>query len=203
MSWTDALDRAVLREIDHTGSSDTNKEQVAELVQSLLRLNAGRNESYFSLGYAEGLHGTALDAYAIEELDTDHARWHNFGKVMSGLRRRKRDDEEEEPDLTGLIEDPEISSHLMPILLKKALRSGNLDEAVRTLEKVLAAGSPTEEATDLLRSTLAEILRRAERPRERLEASNVIELLERCTSLPGFDELPPEIRAPFHRSIVP
>ena len=66
---------------------------------------------------------------------------------------------------------------------------------------VLSSGAPDDETGELLRSTLSEILRRAERPRERVDTANVLGLLQRCMALPGFDGLPAEIRAPFHRTL--
>ncbi len=200
MAWTTPVDRAVLRELDHIRPGSNAKEMATELLQSLLRLNPTRRESFFSLGYADRTHGVVLDAYKPGELETELAHWHRFGQAMASMRRRQGD-VAEKPDLQPLMESQEIAQHLLPILLRQSLREGKLEATVQTLESVLAAGTPGEATAELLRSTLSEILHRAERPRENMDTAAVLDLLRRCTMLPGFGHLAAEIRAPFHRSI--
>ncbi len=213
MGWQNKIDRLILKEIDSASNHSDRKEELGTLVQDYLRMNPSRSESFFALGYAERSAGVMLEAYPVEELEEESRLWHLFGRTLAkpsrSARRSSSSDEEgeeaseepAEPDYGPLLQDPRIAKNLLPILLKQSLASGNLEDSVKTLESVLSSGAPDEETAELLRSTLSEILRRAERPREKLETSTVLGLLQRCMALPGFDGLPAEIRAPFHRTL--
>lgn len=214
MNWQSALDRLTLREVDTNGGNASRQESVAELIHSLIRLNPSRSESYFHLGYAAGAFDLKVEAVQPEELDAAASRWYRFGEALALLTRRDRrprrgeEDEEgtapampAEPDLGPLLEDPTIAAELLPIILRRSLQSGDLEESVRTLETVLSTGANDEKTSELLRSTLSEILRRAERPRENLDTNTVLGLLHRCMALPGFENQPSELRAPFHRTL--
>jgi len=199
MAWESPLDRVVLKEIDLSGQSPARQADAATMVQALLHLNPRRTESYFILGYAHGSHGIAFDAYKPEELQGAEAAWFKFGQTLGKLRHPKEG--EEKPDLKLLLSEPLIAKEILPILLRQSLATGNLEEAIGTLEAVLASGTPDGETAELLRGTLAEVLRRAERPGEHVEPELVQNLLTRCMALPGFDSLAPEIRAPFYRAL--
>ncbi len=199
MAWETPLDRAVLKEIDLAGPSPMRQADAATMVKALLDLNPRRTETYFLLGYAFGAHAIAFDAYKPEELQGADAAWFKFGQVLGQLRHPKEG--VEKPDIKTLLSEPLIAKQILPILLRQSLMAGNLEEAVGTLESVLASGSPDGETAELLRGTLAEVLRRAERPGEHVQPDAVQSLLTRCMALPGFDSLAPEIRAPFHRAL--
>ena len=199
MAWETPLDRAVLKEIDLSGFSPPRQHDAANMALALVRLNPARAESYFAIGYANGSHGIVLDAYKPEELQGPEAAWFRFGQTLGKLRHPKEG--EEKPDVRALLSEPVIAREILPILLRQSLGSGSLEEAVNTLEAVLANGAPDGETAELLRSTLSEVLRRAERPGENFQPDAVQGLLQRCMGLPGFDGLPPEIRAPFHRAL--
>ena len=199
MAWETPIDRGVLREIDVSGGSPQRQQETGEMVLALLRLNPTRSESYFTLGYADGSHGIKLEAYKPEELQGADAAWFKFGHTLGRMRHPKEG--EEKPDVKALLGEPTIAKEILPLLLKQSLATGNLEEAVNTLESVLASGAPDRDTAELLRGTLSEVLRRAERPGEHLEPDAVLNLLQRCMALKGFDDLPPEIRAPFHRAL--
>lgn len=199
MAWESPLDRAVLKEIDLAGQSPARQADASTMVLALVQLNPRRTESYFTLGYAHGSHGIAFDAYKAEELQGAEAAWFKFGQTLGKLRHPKEG--EEKPDIKALLSEPLIAKEILPILLRQSLASGNLEEAVGTLEAVLANGAPDGETAELLRNTLAEVLRRAERPGDNFEPDAVQNLLQRCMGLAGFNDLAPEIRAPFHRAL--
>ncbi len=199
MAWESPLDRGVLKEIDVSTGSPLRQQESADMVLALLRLNPRRSESYFALGYLDASHGTKLDAYKSEELTGPDAVWFKFGHALGRMRNAKEG--EEKPDIKALLGEPLIAKEILPLLLKQSLATGNLEEAVNTLEAVLSSGAPDKDTAELLRGTLSEVLRRAERPGEHLEPDAVLNLLQRCMGLPGFDDLPPEIRAPFYRAL--
>jgi tetratricopeptide (TPR) repeat protein len=199
MAWESPIDRGVLKEIDLAGPSPIRQADASALVHALLQLNPRRPESYFTLGYLNGSHGLSLDAYKPEELQSTESAWFKFGQTLGKLRHPKEG--QEQPDVKALLMEPLIAKEILPILLRQSLGSGNLEEAVATLEGVLATGAPDAETAELLRGTLGEVLRRAERPGEHFEPAAVQSLLQRCMTLPGFDALAPEIRAPFHRAL--
>jgi tetratricopeptide (TPR) repeat protein len=199
MAWETPLDRVVLKEIDLSGYSPVRQHEAGTMVQALVRLNPSRPESYFALGYANGSHGIALEAYKPEELQGAEAVWFKFGQTLGKLRHPKEG--EEKPDIRALLSEPIVAKEILPILLRQSLGNGDLEEAVNTLEAVLANGAPDGETAELLRGTLSEVLRRAERPGENFDPTAVQSLLQRCMGLQGFDSLPPEIRAPFHRAL--
>ena len=199
MGWESPLDRVVLKEIDLSGQNPARQAEAAEMIQALLRLNPTRAESYFAFGYGNASLGIVFDAYKPEELQGAEAAWFKFGQTLGKLRHPKEG--EEKPDIRVLLTEPIIAKQILPILLRQSVNSGNLEEAVGTLESVLAGGAPDGETAELLRGTLSEVLRRAERPGEQLEPDAVQNLLQRCMSLQGFHDLAPEIRAPFHRAI--
>ncbi|MSR47381.1 MAG: hypothetical protein EXS13_10005 [Planctomycetes bacterium] len=199
MAWESPLDHAVLKEIDLSSQSPQRQQDAAAMVKALIDLNPRRTETYFIIGYANGSHGIVFDAYKAEELQGPEGAWFKFGQTLGKLRHPKEG--EEKPDIKTLLAEPLIAKEILPILLRESLMAGDLEEAVGTLETVLANGQPDEETAELLRGTLGEVLRRAERPGDHVAPDAVQGLLTRCMAMPGFESLPPEIRAPFYRAL--
>ena len=202
MGWESALDRLLLQQV-HLAEKDPERvPALTALLQDYGDVAAGRRGQSFLNGYAEVLLGTPAPAGA---LDLKARRWRLFGAIRAYDRlgdREKIAAVVSDPQLLlELLGDPLVAASALPLVVRSLFWSGDLELAVRAIQYLAAApgGGALESIVD---AAVTDLLARLEARTDSDDQESTAAILGKILGMAGFDRLPTDVQANYHRALA-
>ncbi|MGE3175040.1 MAG: hypothetical protein AB7O97_20600 [Planctomycetota bacterium] len=201
MAWETTLDRLVLQQIHLAEKGEARVETVRQQVLDLWHLAGPRPASAFQLGYAKVLLGLDLGP----EPDGNLRRWHLFGSLRAHDRRGERNwiaERLEDPQvLVELLTEPNLAAQVLPLLVRTLFWCGDLKLALRAIEYLAAEASAPELAL-VVDAAITDLLARLETRVEAEDEESTASILRKVLAVEGFDRLPADVRARYHKALA-
>ncbi|MBK8098605.1 MAG: hypothetical protein IPK26_15955 [Planctomycetes bacterium] len=201
MGFETALDRLLLTQIHEAENGGVKAETVRQQILDLWQLAGARPGSAFLLGYAKTLLGVDLPE---PQGDAGLRRWFLFGKLRGHDRRGERNwiaEVLQDPQvLVELLSDPQIAGQVLPLVVRTLFWCGDLKLAVRAIE-YLATGSGSAELQLIVDAAITDLLARLENRVDEDDQESTASILRRMLGMAGFDRLPADVRARYHKTL--
>jgi tetratricopeptide (TPR) repeat protein len=201
MAWETALDRLVLQLVHQAEKGETKPEQVRQVVLDLWQIGGPRPASAFQLGYAKVLLGVD---FGDVQPDGKLRRWHLFGRLRAHDRRGERNwiaDLLQDPQtLVELLAEPTLAAQVLPLAVRTLFWCGDLKLALRAIE-YLAAETSAPELAMVVDAAITDLLTRLETREEAEDEESTASILHKVLAVAGFDRLPPDVRARYHKAL--
>ena len=202
MGWETALDRLLMQQV-HLAEKDTTK---TELVKRQLldygEVGAGRPGLSFLLGYASALLGIELPIVSTE---VRSRRWRLFGSVRAYDRKGDRDriaaTLEDPQMLLDLLGDPMVAGNALPLVVRSLFWSGDIKLAVRAIQ-YLAAEPDSSELETIVDAAVTDLLTRLETRIDSDDQESTASILGKILGMSGFERLPADVQARYHRALA-
>lgn len=202
MGWETALDRLLMQQI-HTAEKDQSK---ADLVKRQLldygEVAADRPGLAFLFGYASALLGMDLPVVCTEERSR---RWRLFGTVRAfdrlGDRERIAATLEDPQMLLDLLGDPMVAGNALPLVVRSLFWSGDIKLAVRAIQ-YLAAEPDCSELETIVDAAVTDLLTRLETRVDSDDQESTASILGKILGMSGFERLPNDVQARYHRALA-
>lgn len=187
----------------HLAEKDASK---SDLVQKQLRdygeLAADLPGMNFLFGYASILLGMELPAISTEQRSR---RWHLFGRVRAFDRQGNREQIAstlEDPQmLLDLLGDPMVAGNALPLVVRSLFWSGDIKLAVRAIQ-YLAAEPDSSEVETIVDAAVTDLLTRLEARVDSDDQESTASILGKMLGMSGFERLPPDVQARYHRALA-
>ncbi len=202
MGWETALDRLLMQQI-HLAEKDQSKaEAVHQQLQQYGLLAAGSPGQSFLFGYAGALLGVELPA---DTEDPRSRRWRLFGEVRAYDRKGEREKIAatlEDPQLLlDLLGDPLVAGNALPLVVRSLFWSGDIKLAVRAIQ-YLAAEPDSSGLDNIVDAAVTDLLGRLESRVDADDQESTASILGKILGMPGFDRLPRDVQARYHRALA-
>ena len=201
MGFETAIDRLVLQQVHLAEKGEAKAETVRQQILDLWRLSGPRPAGAYQMGYAKVLLGIDC-AVAV---DGSLRRWMLFGSLRAHDRRGERSwiaDLLQDPQtLVDLLAEPELAAQVLPLTVRTLFWCGDLKLAVRAIE-YLAAESTAPELSVVVDAAIADLLTRLESREDGEDEESTASVLARVMRIPGFDRLPDDVRARYHKAMA-
>jgi len=202
MAWETALDRLLLQQVHLAEKGEQKPETVRQQVLEYRQLSAGHPGCSFLLGYARVLLGIELpDA----DGDPTARRWELFGTLRGhdrkGDRERIAETLQDPQALLELLADPAVAGNVLPLVVRSLFWSGDLKLAVRAIQ-YLAAESATGELETIVDAAVTDLLGRLETRVDSDDQESTASILGKILGMAGFDRLPADVQAGYHRALA-
>lgn len=201
MAWETALDRLLLQQIHLAEKGDQKPEIVRQQVLDYAQLAGPRPAGAFLLGYARTLLGVELPSPAG---DVSQRRWSLFGRVRAHDRKGERDriaETLQDPQqLLDLLADPTIAGNVLPIVVRSLFWSGDLKLAVRAIQYL--AAEPGAELDPIVDAAVTDLIGRLETRVDSDDQESTASILGKVLGMAGFDRLPADVQARYHRALA-
>lgn len=202
MAWEKALDRLLLQQIHLAEKGEQKHEVVRQQLRDLHELAPSRPSTAFHLGYAHTLLGLDLPQPVG---DAALQRWYTFGRLRGHDRRGERNwiaDLLQDPHvLADLLGDKQIAGHLLPLVVRSLFWCGDLKLAVRAIQYLAADGTNNAELDLIVDAAITDLLARLEKRQDQGEQDSTASILAKVLGMAGFDRLPPDVRARYHKAL--
>jgi tetratricopeptide (TPR) repeat protein len=203
MAWETALDRLLLQQIHRAEKGEVKAETVRQQLLDLQELAGTRAATAFHLGYARTLLG--LELTEPQSVDPAMRRWYLFGRLRGHDRRGERNwiaDLLQDPQvLVDLLSDPQIAGLALPLVVRTLFWCGDLKLAVRAID-YLSANNSSAELDLIVDAALTDLLARLETRVDQETQESTASILTRVLGMDGFDRLPTDVRARYHRELA-
>ncbi len=201
MGFETAIDRLVLQQIHLAEKGEAKAEAVRQQILDLWRLSGPRAAGAFQMGYSKVLLGIDWPI----AVDGSLRRWALFGKLRAHDRRGERswiaDLLQDPQSLVDLLAEPELAAQVLPLTVRTLFWCGDLKLAVRAIE-YLAAESSAPELCIVVDAAVADLLSRLESREDSEDEESTASVLARVMRIPGFDRLPDDVRARYHKALA-
>ena len=201
MNWENALDRLLLQQI-HLAEKGTQKADVVR--QQLLdywQCAPRRPGSSFLIGYARALLNWDLPSVGDDE---SSRRWSLFGTVRaydhSGERERIGEALQNPQMLLDLLGDATVACNVLPLVVRSLFWSGDIKVAVRAIQ-YLAAESGSGELDTIVDAALTDLLGRLEVRVDTDDQESTAAIIGKVLEVSGFERLPADVRARYHKEL--
>ncbi|MBX3464181.1 MAG: hypothetical protein KF830_13490 [Planctomycetes bacterium] len=202
MGWETALDRLLLAQIHLAEKGEQRVDQVRQQLLEYRQLCGARPGSSFLGGYACTLLGIDLP-----EAPGDAAmrRWELFGTLRAHDRRGDREriaEKLQDPQaLLDLLTDPTVAGNVLPLVVRSLFWSGDLKLAVRAIQ-YLAAEPGAAELETIVDAAVTDLLGRLETRVDADDQESTASILGKILGMTGFDRLPADVQAGYHRALA-
>lgn len=201
MAWETALDRLLLHQVHLAEKGDQKPEVVRQQVLDYAQLAGPRPAGAFLLGYARTLLGIEVPEPAG---DITQRRWSLFGRLRAHDRKGERDKIAEtlqDPQkLLDLLGDTTIAGNVLPIVVRSLFWSGDLKIAVRAIQYL--AAEPAAELDTIVDAAVTDLIGRLETRIDADDQESTASILGKVLGMAGFDRLPADVRARYHRALA-
>lgn len=202
MAWEKALDRLLLQQIHHAEKGEVKPDLVRQQLHDLHELAPKRPATAFHLGYAHTLLGIELPTPGN---DAALQRWYVFGRLRGHDRRGERNwiaDLLQDPHvLADLLGDKDIAGHLLPLVVRSLFWCGDVKLAVRAIQYLAAEGTGNAELDLIVDAAITDLLARLESRVDRGEQDSTASILAKMLGMAGFERLPNDVRARYHKAL--
>ena len=202
MGWETALDRLLMQQIHLAEKDETKRSAVERQLRDYGEVAGGRPGQSFLFGYASGLLGLDLESLGGDERSR---RWHLFGRVRAFDRRGDREriaQTLEDPQLLlDLLGDPMVAGNALPLVVRSLFWSGDLKLAVRAIQ-YLAAEPDSGELETIVDAAVTDLLGRLETRIDTDDQESTASILGKILSMSGFERLPDDVQARYHRALA-
>jgi tetratricopeptide (TPR) repeat protein len=201
MGWETALDRLLLQQVHLAEKGDQKPDTVCQQVHEYVQLASGPGSSYLR-GYTRALLGAEFDETSV---DASARRWELFGLLRAYDRKGDREHIAEtlqDPQaLLDLLVDPEVAANVLPLVVRSLFWSGDLKLAVRAIQ-YLAAEPGAAELETIVDAAVTDLLGRLETRVDSDDQESTASILGKILGMTGFERLPPDVRAGYHRALA-
>lgn len=202
MAWETSLDRLLLQQIHLSEKGEQKAEIVRQQLLEYDRLCRGSPGSSFLRGYARALLGLELpDAGG----DVTARRWELFGTLRAhdrkGDRERIAETLQDPQALFDLLADATVAGHVLPLVVRSLFWSGDLKLAVRAIQ-YLAAEPAAGELEAIVDAAVTDLLGRLETRIDTDDQESTASILGKILAMAGFDRLPADVQAGYHRALA-
>ncbi len=202
MGWESALDRLLLQQVHLVEKGEQRPELVRQQLIDYWLCASGRPGACFVLGYARTLLGLDLPPTAN---DASARRWSLFGTVRAHDRKGEREQIAAtvgDPQmLLDLLADPAVAGNVLPLVVRSLFWSGDLKLAVRALQ-YLAAEPGTGELETIVDAAVTDLLGRLESRIDTDDQESTGSILGKILGMAGFERLPKDVQARYHRALA-
>jgi hypothetical protein len=202
MAWETALDRLLLQQVHSAEKGEQKPETVRQQVLDYWQVAAAQKGAPFLIGYAEALLGVEFPAPAT---DPNQRRWSLFGRLRAFDRRGERDriaETLQDPQtLLDLLTDATVAGHVLPLVVRSLFWSGDLKLAVRAIQ-YLAAEPGAGDLEPIVDAALTDLLGRLETRVDTDDQESTAAILGKILAMAGFDRLPADVQAGYHRALA-
>jgi tetratricopeptide (TPR) repeat protein len=202
MGWETALDRLLMQQI-HLAEKDQSKtDAVRRQLLDYGEIAGGRPGQSFLFGYAGALLGIELPS-SSEEVRS--RRWRLFGTVRAYDRKGDREKIAatlEDPQLLlDLLGDPMVAGNALPLVVRSLFWSGDIKLAVRAIQ-YLAAEPDSSELETIVDAAVTDLLSRLETRIDTDDQESTASILGKILGMSGFERLPVDVQARYHRALA-
>lgn len=201
MGFDTELDRLLLQQIHLAEKGEAKPETVQKQLLDLGKLAGPRQQSAYLFGYAKVLLG--LDLGPVP--DGNLRRWFVFGNMRAHERRGERnwiaDLVQDTQALVDLLADPVLAAQVLPLCVRTLFWCGDLKLALRAIE-YLASQSIGPDVTLVVDAAITDLLTRLEKREEAEDEESTASILAKVMGIPGFDRLPTDVRARYHKALA-
>jgi len=202
MARQTALDRLLIQQIHRAEKGEVKVEAVRLQLNDLWTLAGPRPETAFQLGYAKVL----LGADVVEPpADGSLRRWHLFGRLRAHDRRGERNWVAEllqDPHaLVDILSEPTLAGQVLPLAVRTLFWCGDLKLALRAIE-YLSAESSAPELDLIVDAAITDLLARLEKRVDAEDEDSTASILSKVLEINGFDRLPGDVRARYHKALA-
>lgn len=201
MAWESALDRLLLQQVHLAEKGEQKPELVRQQVLDYALLAGPRPAGAFLLGYARTLLAQDLP---LPQGDLSQRRWHLFGCLRAhdrkGERERIADTLQDPQALLDLLGDPAIAGQVLPIVVRSLFWSGDLKTAVRAIQYLAAEASA--DLDPIVDAAVTDLIGRLETRADSDDQESTAAILGRVLGMAGFDRLPADVQARYHRALA-
>jgi tetratricopeptide (TPR) repeat protein len=202
MAWESALDRLLMQQVHLAEKGDQKAETVRHQVADLWQLAGTRPGSAFLLGYARTLLGVDLPELGPE---APLHRWFLFGRLRAHDRRGERNwiaDALKDPRvLLDLLADPSVAGQVLPLVVRTLFWCDDLKLAVRAIQ-YLASESGGGDLDLVVDAAVTDLLSRLENRVDSDDQESTASILANVLGMAGFERLPPDVRARYHKALA-
>ncbi|MEO6596301.1 MAG: hypothetical protein ABIP94_16250 [Planctomycetota bacterium] len=202
MGWETALDRLLLQQVHSAEKGEQKPEVLRQQLLDYWQLSGPRPGPSFLIGYANALLGLELPSVGS---DTSARRWCLFGTVRAHDRKGERERIAEllqDPQmLLDLLSDPGVAGNVLPLVVRSLFWSGDLKIAVRAIQ-YLAAEPQAGELDTIVDAAVTDLLGRLEVRVDTDDQESTASILGKILGMAGFDRLPGDVRARYHRALA-
>ena len=202
MGWETALDRLLLQQVHLVEKGEQKPEALRQQLLQYGTLADGTPGCAFLSGYARTL--LELDLPEVTG-DVGARRWELFGVLRACDRRGDRERIAEmlqDPQaLLDLLTDPTVAGNVLPLVVRSLFWSGDLKLAVRAIQ-YLAAEPGTGELDTIVDAAVTDLLGRLESRVDTDDQESTASILGKILGMAGFDRLPADVRAGYHRALA-
>jgi tetratricopeptide (TPR) repeat protein len=202
MALDTALDRLLQQQIQLASKGEVKTEQVREQVLDLWQLGGPRPAGAYVLGYAKML--LSID---IPDPPADAAlrRWHLFGRLRAHDRKGERtwvaELLQDPQTLVDLLSDPEVAAQVLPLAVRTLFWCGDLKQALRAVQ-YLAAERSSPDIDLVVDAAITDLLTRLESRVDADDQESTASILHKVLDVAGFDRLPADVRARYHKALA-
>ncbi|HEX5050934.1 MAG TPA: hypothetical protein VFZ65_04105 [Planctomycetota bacterium] len=201
MGWETALDRLLLQQVHLAEKGEQKPDTVCQQVREYVQLASGPGCSYLR-GYTRALLGAEFEETNI---DASARRWELFGLLRAYDRKGDREHIAEtlqDPQaLLDLLVDPEVAASVLPLVVRSLFWSGDLKIAVRAIQ-YLAAEPEAGELDTIVDAAVTDLLGRLEVRVDTDDQESTASILGKILGMAGFDRLPNDVQARYHRALA-
>jgi tetratricopeptide (TPR) repeat protein len=202
MGFETALDRLLLQQVHLAERGEVKPEVVQQQLAVYSKLAHGQPGEGFLCGYAGALLGIDVPGHG----DDDAARqWRLFGAVRAYDRKGEREkiaQTLEDPTLLlDLLSDPAVAGHVLPLVVRSLFWSGDVKLAVRAIT-YLAAEPGSSELETIVDAAVTDLLGRLEARIDTDDQESTASILGKVLGMAGFERLPAEVQARYHRALA-
>ncbi len=202
MGWETALDRLLLQQVHLAEKGELRLDLLRQQLLEYRQLSGGRPGSSFLGGYARTLLGVDLPEGGG---DPTARRWELFGTLRAhdrkGDRERIADTLQDPQALLDLLTDTTVAGNVLPLVVRSLFWSGDLKLAVRAIQ-FLAAEPGAAELETIVDAALTDLLGRLETRVDADDQESTASILGKILGMAGFDRLPADVQAGYHRALA-
>ncbi|MBL9078982.1 MAG: hypothetical protein JNL08_15870 [Planctomycetes bacterium] len=202
MGWETALDRLLLQQVHLAEKGELKQDVVRQQLVEYQKLAHGTPGSSFLRGYARTLVGLELPAAGTDVLAR---RWELFGVLRAhdrkGDRERIAETLQDPQALLDLLADPTVAGNVLPLVVRSLFWSGDLKLAVRAIQ-YLAAEPGAGELDAIVDAAVSDLLSRLETRVDSDDQESTASILGKILGMAGFDRLPADVQAGYHRALA-
>jgi len=202
MGWETALDRLLLQQVHLAEKGEQKADAVRQQVLEYRALGGNRPGCHFLCGYAR-----VLLAMEIPFATGDAAgrRWELFGALRAydrkGERERIAETLQDPQVLLELLSDGAVAGNVLPLVVRSLFWSGDLKLAVRAIQYLAAEPSAAELET-IVDAAVTDLLGRLETRVDSDDQESTASILGKILGMAGFERLPTDVRAGYHRALA-
>jgi tetratricopeptide (TPR) repeat protein len=201
MARQTALERLMVQQIHGAEKGDLKASEVALQLVDLWGLGP-REGTAWLIGYAKVL----LGSEALPQMPSGGlSRWHLFGQLRAHDRRGERNwvaDLLQDPQvLVDLLSDSELVGQVLPLAVRTLFWCGDLGLALRAIE-YLAVQSTGPELELIVDAAITDLLARLEAREDSEDEESTASILGKVMLVDGFERLPAEVRARYHKALA-